>query len=499
MADSACWLCKKSGNIACSACSTTACSEFHLAAHYTQIQGQEKKCRPIRVEYREGAGNCLVATADIKPGEVILQEYPAVVAPSLVSATVCLECLRNWQGANLCSKCKFPVCNKECEQGTNHKQECSVLALLPTAPTFKPDERSNPAFALIGVIRFLFLQENPDLADRTSLLMDHVDDIKGSPDLLNMWEGTAVQQLVRELPNSKYTKEDVLRAVGVLHTNSVAGMGRGHALYPTFSLTNHSCICNSRFQIYPDRSILLRAQVSIPKGSEITTQYLTPLIGTMPRRQKIRKNWFFSCICDRCADPTEKGTFLSGIICQSCQDIVLPANPLDYETTWKCMKCSVETTGATVQALMNSLQADLDSTDPADFDALQTKRKNWAKVLHQNHYLFLQLKRNILGCLKMLPEARLEQQNRKRLELQVALAEQNIQVFDVLDPGLTILRGRMIQHCNGPKLQLANMDLKNKKISRLEFLQATARSLNNVKIATSCFEDYQQDPSVGSD
>ena len=33
-------------------------------------------------------------------------------------------------------------------------------------------------FLPIYLFRFLFLQENQDLADRTSLLMDHVDDIK---------------------------------------------------------------------------------------------------------------------------------------------------------------------------------------------------------------------------------------------------------------------------------------------------------------------------------
>ena len=40
-----------------------------------------------------------------------------------------------------------------------------------------------------------------------------------------------------------------------------------------------------------------RAQVGIPEGAEITTQYLTPLIGTMQRRKKIRcdgANKFFS-------------------------------------------------------------------------------------------------------------------------------------------------------------------------------------------------------------
>ena len=38
-----------------------------------------------------------------------------------------------------------------------------------------------------------------------------------------------------------------------------------------------------------------RAQVGIPEGAEITTQYLTPLIGTMQRRKKIRCDGTNNC------------------------------------------------------------------------------------------------------------------------------------------------------------------------------------------------------------
>jgi hypothetical protein len=83
-----------------------------------------------------------------------------------------------------------------------------------------------------------------------------------------------------------------------------------------------------------------RAQTEIKNGEEITAQYLTPLVGTMERRSKIRynclfielnlfsckiglfvvrKNWFFQCCCARCSDPTELGTDFSGIRCRKCQ------------------------------------------------------------------------------------------------------------------------------------------------------------------------------------
>ena len=44
-----------------------------------------------------------------------------------------------------------------------------------------------------------------------------------------------------------------------------------------------SCQNNSRFQIYHDRRIVLRALKDIPRGEEITTIYLSPLMGNVLR------------------------------------------------------------------------------------------------------------------------------------------------------------------------------------------------------------------------
>jgi len=487
-----CWLCKVPGSQFCPDCPVAACSDGHLGAHYSRVDKvEEEKCRPVRVEWREGAGNCLVSTRPIKAGEEILRDVPALVSPSLVSSPVCLGCLKNWKGNCLCEICQFPVCSKKCAGSPNHKQECEILSRLPTKPKFSPDERSNPALALIGVIRYLNLvATNEEVGDRLNLLMDHVDDIQANPELSNMWEGTAVHNLVNQLPDSPYTKQGVLRAVGVLHTNSVSGMGNGHALYPTFSLINHSCVCNSRFQIYPDRSILLRAQVDIAEGEEITTQYLTPFLGTLARRKKIRKNWFFDCACERCADPTEKATNLSGIVCKKCQGTVLQKNPLDNEGPWGCSGCPEELSAATIQVVLDSLQTDLDSVDPNDVKALEEKIVTWSQIVTPHHYLMLQLKRNLLGSLKLASDKDQRIAPRIKLRKMIELAEENMQVFDKVDPGLTILRGRMLQYINGPKLQIAKMDMQCGKINRPEFLRAAVESIQIVKAATQCFEAY---------
>ena len=60
----------------------------------------------------------------------------------------------------------------------------------------------------------------------------------------------------------------------------------------------------------------------------------------------------------------------------------------------------------------------------------------------------------------------------------------------MLDPGLTVLRGRMLQYMNGPRLLLAKMDLQEGKITKQEFMIETARALKMVKTATKCFDEH---------
>ena len=54
----------------------------------------------------------------------------------------------------------------------------------------------------------------------------------------------------------------------------------------------------------------VRARALIPMGMEISVQYLSALYGNSKRRKKIRDEWYFDCVCRRCSDPTERGSFI---------------------------------------------------------------------------------------------------------------------------------------------------------------------------------------------
>lgn len=74
----------------------------------------------------------MVASRDIKPGELIVKESPVVVGPRIDSVPLCLGCYKkatpvpDTESPRLCSKCGVaPICCPECEAKPCHSEaEC---------------------------------------------------------------------------------------------------------------------------------------------------------------------------------------------------------------------------------------------------------------------------------------------------------------------------------------------------------------------------------------
>lgn len=72
-------------------------------------------------------GRHLVATRDIKQGEVVLREAPLLQGPSQVTGPVCLGCLQGISQHNSepCDKCGWPLCRRtSCRDAPQHLPEC---------------------------------------------------------------------------------------------------------------------------------------------------------------------------------------------------------------------------------------------------------------------------------------------------------------------------------------------------------------------------------------
>ena len=119
-----------------------------------------------------------------------------------------------------------------------------------------------------------------------------------------------------------YTEEEIHRVIGIFSINSLAvelgeDCGEEMGFYPTFSNINHSCIANCKVVKLANKAVEVRAKVGIPRGEEITIQYVTELQPTRARRGLLSRKWFFHCTCPRCSDPTECQTLLSALQCPS--------------------------------------------------------------------------------------------------------------------------------------------------------------------------------------
>lgn len=142
---------------------------------------------------------------------------------------------------------------------------------------------------------------------------------------------------------------------------SVTKWRTGYYVYKRASLVEHSCAPNCVWSIsnFPEFKIRLRAAYPLEKGQKLTINHLEfhaegPK-GTVERRMGIFLRFGFTCMCERCVDPTELGTYASAFVCQKCRrpdenkvvaedmGYLLPANQsalgITEDIPWRCNAC----------------------------------------------------------------------------------------------------------------------------------------------------------------
>jgi hypothetical protein len=83
--------------------------------------------------------------------------------------------------------------------------------------------------------------------------------------------------------------------------------------------------------------------------------------------------------------------------------------------------------------------------------------------------------------------------NRLRIGLkrQVEVGNELLAISDILDPGFSVRRGRILRQRQLPVLQLAKVDLKSGKIKLPEFNGIIKEAIGNMKEAVKCVEDFE--------
>ena len=129
-----CAVCRSKATQICGGCGEVSyCAKEHQKQHWPTHKSQ---CKPYKIVVHEKYGRyiqfcsyiiqlilicyiirCMVATKNLKAGEIIFREKAAITGPKQGCKPVCLTCyaqLENMESIFRCSGCNFPFCREKC-------------------------------------------------------------------------------------------------------------------------------------------------------------------------------------------------------------------------------------------------------------------------------------------------------------------------------------------------------------------------------------------------
>uniref|UniRef100_A0A0K2VAX9 C2H2-type domain-containing protein n=1 Tax=Lepeophtheirus salmonis TaxID=72036 RepID=A0A0K2VAX9_LEPSM len=466
-----CFLCQEICNRQCSYCEVYFCADNHFESHRN-----DGHCLPYTICVNPKSGRHFEATRDISAGETILVDEASVVGPATKTEPLCLECFKSLDKVSkksLC-KCGFYLCI-ECINlnGGHHELECNQIQTTAKHILEMDDGLYKKLeYACVFLLRFWMLRKyNPVIWNRLNLL--------SSGETKDLEKTKFVEDMVKvmqvKLGAKDITSQDVHQMMGIKRTNasnlSSIGLDGANALYPTYTLMNSHCYCNSRSTIDPKTfQMRVNANRDIKSGEEISTRYVTVLEGQPRRRNLIWSGWKFICECERCEDPTEFGTYFSAIKCLKCSSgFVLQKSSNGLASPWMCESCQKSYGNLEIQNIVDNLEVRIHAhqsnttslSSPHSF-ILETLEEQ----VHPSHFLVVGLKNKfffhsyIQNISKKffdgLNEEEINHLNNKMKE-QIKYGYQILSLVETFDPGYSNHKGTILKQLATLKMQFAKL------------------------------------------
>ncbi|KAH8304072.1 hypothetical protein KR059_000002, partial [Drosophila kikkawai] len=442
---------------------------------------------PYRIEKSEIYGRYLVASRQLEPGELLITEEPLAIGPCVSGDPVCLGCYRPVTLASdqyRCPACAWPLCGPSCS-GLNHRHghtadECQLYGERKAAAGELLTDRAGPAevrdlYELVMIVRILLLrQHDPEQFQLIARMESHTEERRKNAVLWQHYEEKVVQRLRQDWQLEDLPAEQVHEVCGILDVNcfEIGQNGsKARTLYPSAFLLAHDCRPNTAHTDDPrSYAILLRTSRRVREREALTLSYAYTLQGTLKRRSFMHEGKLFWCRCERCADPRELGSDCSALVCSACREGTVRAlEPLEQAGDWACDRCPHRMGSEDLERLLDRINNDLESIDVHDIPGLEKFLLRYRNVLRPNHYLLLSAKYSlcqIYGRIEgyLLPEMSPEDITRKE-----SYCREFLEIVDILDPGLTRLRGLIMYELHAPVMVLAQMGMQRGQISRQEF------------------------------
>ncbi|EGG21385.1 SET domain-containing protein [Cavenderia fasciculata] len=299
---------------------------------------------PVELVWNDNMGRCIMATRDIKQGELILRVAPFGCALSDDQIDLnCGSCFRKikYYKSEKCNSCKTnllcEICIKDPTIVSMHQEECSLISFLqkhyPNAQT--RDFRFMIRVLLSGRANKLgriTKEKTPQLWNQQPFIYDSYEDLASLTTDVSKIESKQLQSFTvatnsitnffAAVKGPKYlsdpfTKQEIFDLYPKILFNAheyidpLTHYEIGRGIYPTASYINHTCLPNTTWYNDDHGLILYRSSRDILKGEEITTSYLDILKPKLQRRKDL-KQYSFVCQCERCLN--EK----LGYLCSEC-------------------------------------------------------------------------------------------------------------------------------------------------------------------------------------
>ncbi|XP_069699805.1 SET domain-containing protein SmydA-8-like isoform X2 [Periplaneta americana] len=479
-----CAVCQAQATQCCSGChSVFYCNRDHQKQHWKVHKTQ---CTPYKLSISTQLGYYMVATRDIKQGEIIIKEEPIAIGPKVVSLPICLGCSRRIRVCEdkevyYCSGCSWPLCGPQCETHPVHVPECNLMKERGFRATIKlqGEGKKEAAYCSITPLRCLLLKKrDPSKYERLLKLQSHLEERKDTT-LYNIFKNNIVGFLRDGLAMTEFSEETILRVTAILDTNSFEirhseGDVKIRGLYPKAAMLSHDCKPNTKHVFKGSKHVLeLVSTVPIRKGDIISTTYTQTLWGTLARRAHLKQSKCFDCTCARCSDPTEFETYLGSINCSQCrksatrsESKILSTDPLDPAAPWKCDVCSHTIPGRQMSWGNDAIRQEITLLDKSKPENLEGFLEKYKDALHQKNWHMLEVKYALSQMYGNIPGYLLSELSSRQLERKINLCTELLEIADVLDPGASRIRGLLLYDLQAAMVVQAKRDLAEDKVTK---------------------------------
>ncbi|XP_012234310.1 uncharacterized protein [Linepithema humile] len=339
------------------------------------------------------------------------------------------------------------------------------------------DDEINATGILLALRLLLIKYRNPAVWEKINYMEAHLDKRIGT----SIWKDREVNivDVIRRLRMPAEIEppsaELMQKLCGILDVNAFQLRSPGaldglllRGLYIEATLMAHDCRGNTHLSVDDNFQLTIYASVTIKEDEPILFNYTSSLLGTADRKEHLREGKYFECECSLCRDPYELESHLSSVLCPHCKEGFVgmqdtsSLNPYERGSRWQCQMCKRTFSGRLIRATLNICRTLIDDCD-IDIKSIEGLLKRLSRSLHTNHFLMLSLKQKLL----MLCRKEIISPNPQKKIIQKMLdtCKEVYNVLDIVEPGISRLKGIMLYEMHLPMIILANRSYSAREIS----------------------------------